>query len=199
MTYADVLRPADRSRALAYDAILILGGSLLVALFAQIEIPMFPVPITGQTFAVLLVGALLGSKRGALAMLLYLGMGAAGAPVLAGAAGGMDRVMGPTGGYLIGFIAAAFVVGWLAERGWDRNIHTTAAAMLIGNLIIYAFGLIWLPIALNTLFGTQMTFMETLQAGMIPFLIGDAIKLVLAALLLPMGWRLIGRSETPSS
>src|SRR5688500_5468041 len=103
MTYADVLRPAERSRALAYDAIVIVGGALLVALLAQIEIPMWPVPITGQTFAVLLVAALIGSKRGALAMITYLAMGAGGAPVFAGASGGVAKIAGPTGGYLIGF------------------------------------------------------------------------------------------------
>src|SRR5687768_13758188 len=124
MTYADVLRPAERTRALAYDILLILGGSLLLALSAQIVVQKVPVPITGQTFAVLLVGALLGSRRGGLSLLTYLLEGAAGLPFFAGGTGGIAKLTGPTGGYLIGFMVAAFAVGLLAERGWDRRVET---------------------------------------------------------------------------
>lgn len=184
MTYADVLRPAVRTRALAYDVMLILGASLVVAVSAQIAIPFWPVPVTGQTFAVLLVGALLGSRRGALAMLAYLVEGGAGLPVFAGWSGGAHVFAGPTGGYLIGFVAAAWIVGALAERGWDRRVSTTALAMLIGNAVIYAFGL---PL-LARIVGTE----NALALGLYPFIVGDVVKLALAAVMLPGGWRLIG-------
>ena len=168
------------------DIALIVLGSLVVAGAAQISIPLQPVPITGQTFAVLLVGMALGARRGALALALYLAEGIAGLPVFAEAKFGLATVLGPTGGYLVGFIPAAALVGWLAERGFDRNLLTTLAAMVAGNLVIYVFGLAWL---------TQIvgSFDIALNAGMYPFLVGDAIKAVLAALLLPAAWKLINR------
>jgi biotin transport system substrate-specific component len=183
-TYADVLRPTARGLALAYDASLVLGGSLLVALTAQIAVrlPFSPVPITAQTLAVLLVGALLGSRRGAWSMLAYLGQGLIGLPVFATGASGPAYVLGPTGGYLLGFVAAAYLTGWLAERGWDRRIGTALLAMLIGNAAIYALGLPWLSIYAGT---------HTLALGLLPYLAGDALKLALAAAALPGGWRLL--------
>jgi biotin transport system substrate-specific component len=185
MTYADVLRPASRQYALAYDAVLVLGASLFMALCAQISFNIGIVPITGQTFGVMLIGALLGSRRGGLAMLAYLVEGAAGMPVFANFMSGPAVFVGGTGGYLIGFVVAAFVIGLLAERGWDRHVLTTAAAMLIGNIIIFAFGLAWL----TNLFGWDVAY----EAGLKPFIIGDIVKLILAALMLPAGWRLIGK------
>lgn len=185
MTYADLLRPTLQRTALAYDAVLILGASLLVAVYAQIAIPFQPVPITGQTFAVLLIGALLGSRRGALALTAYLIEGLAGLPVFAQGLAGPGVLAGPTGGYLIGFIAAAAGIGWLAERGWDRRIVTTAMAMLIGNVAIYLFGLPWLAARVGG-WENALTF------GLYPFLIGDLLKLALAAILLPAGWKLVG-------
>ena len=184
MTYAEIYRPASRSHALLYDGALILGGSLLVALAAQLAIPLWPVPVTGQTFAVLLVGALLGSKRGALALTSYLLEGAAGLPFFAEASGGLQVIAGPTGGYLVGFIAAAFVVGLLADHGWDRHMGTTALAMLAGDTVLYLFGLPWLA----RIVGLD----NVLAYGLFPFLIGDAIKLALAVVTLPAGWRFIG-------
>lgn len=171
------------------DLSLILLGSLVVAVAAQISIPLQPVPITGQTFAVLLVGMVLGSRRGALALAAYLAEGIAGLPVFAEAKFGLATVLGPTGGYLVGFIAAAWLVGWLAERGWDRNLFATLAAMAAGNVVIYAFGLAWLSTFpfVNGLLGEA----GLLTLGMIPFLFGDAIKAILAALLLPTAWKLI--------
>lgn len=165
------------------DAILILAGSLLLALTAQVAIPMWPVPITGQTFGVLLVGALLGSRRGALSVLTYLAEGFIGLPVFAGGAAGIARLLGPTGGYLLGFVVAAFVVGWLSERGWDRRALTTAAAMVVGNFVIYSFGASWLT--------SFVGWERALAVGVVPFLIGDAVKIGLAALALPFGWRLL--------
>ena len=187
MVYADLLRPTMRRSALLYDAALVLGASLVIALSAQvaIQLPFSPVPITGQTMAVLLVGALLGSRRGALAVLAYIAQGLAGLPVFAGGVAGLARLFGPTGGYLVGFVAAAFLVGWLAERGWDRRFGTTLAAMTLGNLVIYSVGAAWLAVFVGGLSGAW-------SLGVLPFLPGDALKIVLAAVLLPGGWKLLG-------
>ncbi len=143
MTYADLLRPAARWQALLYDLALVLGGSLLVTASARLEVrlPFSPVPITGQTFAVLLLGAALGARRAAATLLAYLAEGAAGAPVFTGGAVGIAHLLGPTGGHLAGFVAAAYLTGTLAARGWDRRPATTLAAMLAGNALIYPFGL----------------------------------------------------------
>jgi biotin transport system substrate-specific component len=179
------LLPRSRSSWLAETA-LIVGATLFIAAFAQLSIPLQPVPITGQTFAVLLVGMALGSRRGALAVAAYLAAGAAGLPVFAEAKSGIATLLGPTGGYLVGFVAAAWVVGYLAERGWDRNLLRTFAAMVAGNVVIYAFGLAWLL----SYFGGDLN--ATLAAGVYPFLLGDAIKAAAAALLLPASWKLLG-------
>ena len=192
-TLADRIQPLGISR-FAYNAMLVIGGSLLTALCAQIAIPLWPVPITGQTFAVLLVGALLGSKRGMLAMMLYAAEGAMGLPVFAGFSGGFWHLFGPTGGYIIGFIPAAFIVGLLAERGWDRREWTTALAMTIGTLVVFAFGVPWLW-AFTNFFAddSSMALNAALVAGFYPFLPGAALKIALAMVLLPLGWRLLGK------
>jgi biotin transporter BioY len=167
------------------DVSLIVGGSLLVALIAQLEIPLWPVPITGQTFAVLLIGAVLGSRRGALSILLYLGWGAMGLPVFSGGGGGIATLAGPTGGYLAGFVPAAFLVGWLCERGWDRSLWTAGLAMVLGNIVIYFFGLLWLA--------GFVGWDQVVALGLAPFSLGDVLKIILAALALPGGWALIER------
>jgi len=189
LTMMDVLFPRA---TLARDVLLIVGFSAVTALCAQIAFWIGPVPITGQTFAVLLAGALLGSKRGALSQLTYLGIGALGAPVFAGWTGGIAHVIGPTGGYLLGFVAAAFVVGFLAERGWDRRFWTTALAMAIGNVVIYAFGLSWLALWLAR-FAPESS---VLAVGLYPFIPGDGLKLLMAAVALPSGWALLNRFRT---
>jgi len=185
MTFVEAIRPSmeKRSSALLYDLILVVGGSFFVALSGRIAVPLpfSPVPITGQTLAVLLVGMLLGSRRGVLSLLLYLIEGAIGLPVFAGGALGIAWLVGPTGGYLLGFVVAAFVVGRLAEYGWDRRMHSTALAMLIGNVVIYLFGLPWL--ARFTGVG------RVLMLGLYPFITGDLVKLGLATFALPMGWK----------
>ncbi|MBE0415783.1 MAG: biotin transporter BioY [Dehalococcoidia bacterium] len=186
LTMMDAIFPRA---TLARDALLILGFCAVTALCAQIAFYIGPVPITGQTFAVLLAGALLGSKRGAISQLTYLGVGAMGAPVFAGWHGGPAVLLGPTGGYLIGFVAAAFVVGFLAERGWDRRFWSMALAMLIGNIVIYAFGLPWLAFWLDR-FATESS---VLSVGLYPFIPGDLFKLVLAAVALPSGWAMVNR------
>lgn len=180
-------RRSDAERGAWTDLALILGGSLVIAASAQIAIPLpfTPVPITGQTLGVLLVGMALGSRRGALAVLAYLGEGLAGLPVFAEMRSGLATLLGPTGGYLVGFAAAAWAVGALAERGFDRSLPKTLLAFALGNAIIYAFGLLWLA--------TFVPWPGTLAAGLTPFLVGDALKALLAALLLPGAWRLIGQ------
>ena len=174
-----------RTAAWMRDAFLIISGALLVALLAQVRIPLpfTPVPLTGQTFAVLLVGATLGSKRGAGSMMLYTVIGALGFPVFAGSAAGIAYLAGPTLGYLVGFVVAAFVIGKLAERGLERNLRTSLLPFFIGTLVIYAFGAGWLAI----LFGVE----KALALGVLPFIVGDVIKLALAALALPAAWKLI--------
>lgn len=187
-TLADVLLPRKVARTWLTEALLIVLCSGLVAASARLSIPLpfTPVPITGQTFAVLFTGAVLGSRRGALALLLYLLEGAAGLPVFAGGTGGALHLIGPTGGYLISYPLAAGLVGWLAERGWDRQVRRTVAAMLLGNLVIFTLGILQLSLFTHSL---TLAFMK----GMLPFLPGDLIKIGLAALLLPGGWALVRR------
>jgi len=184
-TYADILRPCQKTAATSYDAALILGGSLLVGLSAQIAIPLTPVPITGQTFAVLLLGAMFGARRGCLCMLAYLAEGAAGLPVFALGQAGPAVLLGPRGGYIVGFVAAAYITGFLAEKGWDRRIATTILAMICGNIAIYTFGLFWLC----CLTGINKS---VLAVGLYPFIVGDLLKISLAAIFLPSGWKLLG-------
>jgi biotin transport system substrate-specific component len=187
-TLADAVLPRPtRVPAYARDAILIVGFSLVNALAAQVEVrlPFTPVPITGQTFAVLLTGLLLGGRLGGLALIAYLAEGLVGLPFFAGGKSGLAYALGPTGGYLVGFVVAAYVVGRLADRGWDRRVGTTLLAMIIGNLIIYAAGLAWLV----RFVGPD----RVLALGLVPFLAGDLVKVILAAIALPGGWKLVGR------
>jgi biotin transport system substrate-specific component len=169
------------------EVLMVALGTVLVALCSRMEVPLQPVPITGQTFGVLLVGALLGARRGAQALAGYLGLGVAGLPLFATGAPGIAHLLGPTGGYLIGFVAAAWLVGWLSERGWDRHVVGAAAAMILGNLVIYAAGSAWLA----GFVGPSKVF----ALGIAPFLFGDALKVALAALLLPTAWRFAGRAS----
>ncbi len=186
-TYADLLRPSTAARAALYDFALIIGGSLVIALGAQAAIPIGPVPITMQTFAVLFVGALLGSRRGALSVFAYLTEGVMGFPFFAGGASGASYLAGPTGGYLIGFVFAAFVTGVLTERGWDRHVATTVAAMLLGSIVFYVFALARLAIL------PGWDFEKVLRFGLYPFIPGDLAKIALAAVALPAGWKMLGR------
>ena len=169
------------------ESALIVAGCLLIALAAHLQVllPFSPVPVTGQTFAVLFLGALYGSRRGPATVVTYLMLGAMGLPVFAGGMAGLARFVGPTAGYLLGFVVAAFAVGLLSERGWDRKPWATAASMIIGNGIIYAFGVAWL--------WRFVGWEAVLNAGVVPFLPGDALKIALATILLPSGWRIIGR------
>jgi biotin transport system substrate-specific component len=179
-----VAAPLDWTRS----ALLVVGFSLLTAAAAQVVVPLpfTPVPLTGQTFAVLLTGALLGPRLGALAMLAYLAEGAAGLPFFRGGAGGVAHFSGATAGYLLAFPAAAYVTGALAERGWDRRYLSAAAAMALGSLVILACGWAWLALLFK---GGA----EAFRLGVAPFLPGDVLKIALAAAVLPSGWALLRR------
>ncbi len=189
-TLALAALPARGRAGVAARAAAVVGGSLLVALLAQLRVPLpfTPVPITGQTLGVLLVGAALGPGLGAAAMGLYLLEGALGLPVFAGGAGGWSvlQLASATGGYLWGFVAAAAVVGALARRGWDRSLRGAIAAMFVGEVVLYAVALPWLMAALGISLG------RALALGLAPFVPGDVAKLLLAAGLLPAAWRLVG-------
>lgn len=189
-TQAATLRLAVLPRAGAVtDALLVVGGTAFVALAAQVSIPLgfTPVPLTGQTFAVLLVGAALGSSRGALSLLLYLAVGVAGVPVYADHRHGWSVFSGATGGYIVGFVVAAALTGWLAERSWDKRFSSSIAAMLTGSVVIYLCGVVWLHHVLGASWST------TLDDGLYPFVPGDTLKVYLAAAALPGAWRLVGR------
>jgi biotin transport system substrate-specific component len=170
-------------------ALLALAGTALLTVSAKIQIPFWPVPMTMQTFAVLAIGMAYGWRLGGATVLLYLAEGAAGLPVFAGTPEkgiGIAYMMGGTGGYLLGFVLAAALAGWLAERGWDRSVATTALAMLIGNVVIYVPGLLWL----GALFGWDKPI---LAWGLVPFLAGDLVKLLLAAAAMPLAWTAVRR------
>lgn len=186
--HAATLRLAVFPRAgLLRDAVLVLAGTGLVAAAAQVSIslPFTPVPISGQTFAVVLVGASLGALRGTVSLSLYLWLGVAGAPIYADQAHGWNVLTGATGGYIVGFVLASAVTGYLAERRWDRRFSSAVAAMLTGNVVIYLVGLPWLAVVLET------DLEKTLELGLYPFVPGDILKLYLAAALLPGAWRLV--------
>jgi biotin transport system substrate-specific component len=174
-----------RSNTLARDLILVTAGSLLVALLAQVSIPLpfTPIPLTGQTLGVLLVGALLGSKRGLAALALYITEGLAGLPFFSGGGSGWAHLFGPTGGYLLGFVAAAGIVGWLAERGLERQFRTALLPFVLGSAAIYLCGASWLSIFVGA--------PKALALGVMPFLLGDAIKALLAAIMLPALWKMV--------
>lgn len=178
------LAPLDWTRSVAVVVIF----SLLTALSAQISIPLWPVPITGQTFAVTLTGALLGSRLGAMALTLYLVEGAFGLPFFSGGSAGIQTLLGPNGGYLVSFPAAAFITGAFAEHGWDKRFLTAVAAMAIGSAIILLAGWAWLS--------QFMTPAVAWHAGVTRFIIGDIVKILLAAAVLPTGWFVLNRKAS---
>jgi biotin transport system substrate-specific component len=167
------------------DMMIVLIGSLVVAILSQISIPLpfTPVPLTGQTFAILLIGSALGFRRGTASLLLYTMEGIAGLPFFAGGGSGLSHLAGPTGGYLVGFILAAALVGWLAEKVGVFRFSTTLLVFLAGEVVIYASGVSWLAAFL----GMQ----KAITAGLLPFLFGDIIKMVAAAATLPAAWKLL--------
>lgn len=180
------LAPLDWTRSISLAVVF----SLLTALAAQIVIPIGPVPITGSTFAVLLTGALLGSRLGAMAMIVYLFEGAIGLPFFYGGHGGLAHIFGPTGGYLVAFPAAAFITGAFAENGWDKRFLTAVAAMAVGSIVILLAGWAWFAVLMNT------NLIAAFKVSVAPHLIGDIVKIILAAAALPTGWALLKRKAS---
>ena len=186
-TLVSALWPESRGDVLRLGAVLFLGTLLLTA-SAKIQVPFWPVPMTMQTFVVLFLGAALGPRLGALTVLLYLAQGALGLPVFAGTPEkgiGLAYMLGPTGGYLIGFVPAAYVVGWLAERGWDRSVPRLFVAMLLGHIVLFAFGVIWLA--------QLVGFEKAWALGVVPFYAATLFKTALGACLVPGLWQLAKR------
>jgi biotin transporter BioY len=185
VTYLTLIDEIVQKRGLLWNIVFVFSFACLTALCAQVSFWIGPVPVSGQTFAVLLSGALLGSRRGALSQLSYLAIGATGVPFwfALGGTPGAARLISPTGGFLFGFIAVAFIIGRFSEKGWDRHIGTTIVAMLAGEVFLYLFGLTWLSLFIPR--------GSLLQTGFYPFIIGDVIKILLAASLLPAGWLLL--------
>ena len=186
-----IQRPARRLPSLVSDAATVAGASLLVAISAQaaIPLPFTPVPVTLQTLVVLLSAAALGSRRGPLAILAYLAEGAAGLPVFSGGRAGIAHLLGPTGGYLVGFLAAAVVVGAIAEAGWTRKPVRALAALLAGSACIYAAGMLWL--------GASVGYSRVIALGLLPFLPGEALKLAVCLAALSTGFPSRGRAAAP--
>jgi biotin transport system substrate-specific component len=180
-------------QGLLADSALVLGGTGLVAAAAQVSVslPFTPVPITGQTFAVVLVGTALGTVRGFASLFLYLWLGVAGAPIYAHHDHGWSVVTSASGGYLVGFVLAAAFTGFMAERRADRRLSSSISSMLTANVLIYLVGLPWLAIVLDT------NLEKTLEYGLYPFVPGDIFKLYLAAALLPGAWRIVDRVRRP--
>ncbi len=189
LTEALIAGPSS-SRAMwtaTVKALLVVIGSLLLATSAQFKIPLYPVPVTGQTLVVLLIGMVYGPWLGGATIAAYLLQGVIGLPVFAGGAFGIATLLGPTGGYLGGFLIAAVVMGVLAERGMGRGIMSTIVAMMIGNAVIYVTGASWLA----TFIGAE----KALTAGVFPFLYGDVLKLAVAAGLMPVAWHLVEKLQ----
>jgi biotin transport system substrate-specific component len=181
----DRLWPAAE-RPLVRQAILVVLGSLLMWASAKVQVPMWPVPMTMQSFVVLVIGMGYGSRLGAATVGFYLLEGALGLPVFAGTPEkgiGIAYMMGPTGGYLLGFVLAAATVGWLAERGWDRSLPLAVTAMTIGTILLFVPGVAWLTVLIG--------FSKAVAAGVMPFLLASVVKLALAAAVMPLAWRAI--------
>jgi biotin transport system substrate-specific component len=188
LTLAEVALPAAMQK-FGVQLVALFLGTVALTVAAKVQIPFYPVPMTFQSMVAVLIGAWFGPRLGGATLLAYLAEGAVGLPVFAGTPEkgiGLAYMMGPTGGYLLGFLVAAVAVGWLARRGWDRSVPTMALAMLVGNVAIYGFGLLWL----GQLLGWDKPILEW---GFWPFVWGDLFELALAALIAPMVWRLVSR------
>ncbi len=189
---ANAFGPREGTGLLVKQAVLVVLGIAALAIAAKIRVPMWPVPITMGTFAVLTIGTAYGARLGLVTMLGYLLIGALGFDVFAGSSAekyGLTYMMGGTGGYLVGYLLATVLLGALAARGWDRSVGKLALALVLANVVIYVPGLLWL----GQLFGWDKPILEW---GLTPFLLGDAIKLSLAALLIPAVWKLVGNARS---
>ncbi|WP_027467252.1 biotin transporter BioY [Curtobacterium sp. UNCCL17] len=183
---ADALLP----RTAVVSTALVLGGALLTAGAAQVSVPIWPVPITGQTLAVLLVGSALGARRGALSMLVYALLGVVGLPVFADGSAGVGVLVGPSGGYIVGFVAAAALVGWVAERFGDRPLRNALLSFALGTVVTFVAGMAWLAVALG------LDLQQTLQYGLYPFVLGGVVKTLIGAGVISLGWTAALRSAT---
>ncbi len=185
ISFVDLVRPSNKARAFCYDLMCVITGSLFLALMAQLTLPLWfsPVPISMQSFAVLMLGAVLGSKRGALAVLTYLAQGACGLPFFAGGSFGFAVLMGACGGYLFGYVFAAFLIGYLLERGWNTSYKYTVSALTLGTFVILVAGFAWLSLFVGVHNACVM--------GVYPFLIGDLLKVGIATSLISTGWKLL--------
>lgn len=193
---ADALgRPSTRARALATDAALVVAGAAFVALLAQVEVPLWPVPITGQTLAVIVVGAALGAWRGAAALLTYLGAGLAGLPVFAGFTGTVAAVAKPSFGFIIGFVFAAFVAGWIAQRAWDRRPVLAFVGFVAASIVPFLFGVPYMAFMLNVVLDMGLSLGDVLQLGVVPFVVGGLVKAAIAAALIPAAWALVRKAD----
>lgn len=189
-SHATLLDAVLPEAGLVKQVLLALAGTAVLTLSAKLQVPFWPVPMTMQTFAVLVIAMAFGPKLGAATVLLYLAEGAMGLPVFAGTPAkgiGVAYMMGPTGGYLVGFVLSAFLVGTLAHKGWDRSVSMTLLAMMLGTILIFLTGVIWLA----TLIGVE----KAVQFGLTPFLAGAAFKIALAAAVMPLAWKVLQRSK----
>jgi biotin transport system substrate-specific component len=182
------------TRRLVTDLALVLGGVALTAGAAQLAVPLWPVPITGQTLAVLLVGMSLGALRGAISMGLYALLGGLGLPIFSNHLAGWSIIAGPTGGFIIGFVASAALTGWLAQLAWDRKVARAFLAFVVGSLVTFAFGLPWLAVWLGNM-GYPNDINAVLQAGFYPFILGGIIKAILGAGIITAAWAIVDRSD----
>ena len=190
-TIVNLVWPSGRSSIALRYLVLVLAGSLFIALSSKIQIPFYPVPMTMQTFVILGLSMAYGWRLAGATLALYLLEGALGFPVFAGTPEkgiGLAYMMGSTGGYLLGFLAAAVTCGWLGDKGWDRNVYKTAIAMFIGNALIYIPGILWLGI----LVGWDKPIIDL---GLIPFILGDLLKLALAAIIFPIIWKFLNKKN----
>ncbi|MFJ6652551.1 biotin transporter BioY [Microbacterium sp. NPDC091313] len=184
-------RPRTRGRALAVDAGLVVAGVALMALLAKVSFFIGPVPITGQTAGVILVGAALGARRGAISLAAYAAVGLAGLPVFAGPLAGPSYVLAPSFGFVIGFIPAAYLAGWFAERAWDRRPVRAFLGFVLASIVPFLIGVPYLALILATVLGQQVTVASVLDAGVVPFLLPGLFKAAVVALALPGAWALV--------
>ncbi|MDF2491441.1 MAG: BioY protein [Microbacterium sp.] len=196
---ADIItRPSTRARAFAVDAAVVLAGVAVVALLAKVSFFIGPVPITGQTAGVIIVGAALGARRGAASMVAYLLAGLAGLPVFAGAVAGPAYVLMPSFGFVLGFIPAAFVAGWFAERAWDRRPVRAFLGFVAASIVPFLVGVPYMALILGVVMGESVSFASVMASGVVPFIVPGLLKAAFVALLLPVVWALVRRVDRRS-
>ena len=194
---ADVIaRPSGRARAFAVDATLVLAGVALVALLAKVSFYIGPIPITGQTLGVIVVGAALGAARGAASLTTYLLLGLAGLPIFAGPVAGPAYVLSPSFGFIVGFVPTAFVAGWFAQRAWDRKPVLAFVGFAGASILPFVFGVPYMAFILSTVLDQEITVSSVMSAGFVPFIVPGLLKAAFAALLVPAAWALVRRVDS---